>query len=353
MEHVENLIFIASYSGLAFLIALFAAPGFIKLLVKHKIGKNIREESMDGKAASIFRSLHLKKAGTPTMGGVLIWITVGSIVALSAAAYVFAMLSGHDIDPYIVYDRGETLLPAFTLIATGILGAIDDWVNIKGATKGMRGKVKMAWLIIFAGAGAWWFHWKLGYDAIHIPRIGDFTIGWLYIPLFILVIIATANAVNITDGLDGLAAGLVIVAFTAFAAIAYAKHMTALATFCLMIVGATTAFLWFNVPPAKFFMGDTGALSLGATLGVIAMLTNSVVVLPIIAFVFVIETLSSALQIFWKRYFKRKLFPIAPMHHWLEKLGWPEHQVTMRLWIIGAAFGVVGTIIGLIGRGLG
>ncbi len=353
MEHVENLVFIFSYAGPTFLVTLLAAPLFIRFLVRHKVGKTIRAEAMDGGSAENFIALHGKKAGTPTMGGVLIWGSVALIVALSGATVLFGPWFGLNLDPYAVFDRGETLLPAFTLLATGLLGAVDDWINVQGVSKGIRGRVKMAWLIVFAAAGAWWFHWKLGYDAIHIPRIGDFTIGWWYVPLFMFIIVATTNAVNFTDGLDGLAAGLVIIAFTCYGVIAYAQHMTALATFCAMVVAATTSFLWFNVPPARFFMGDTGALALGATLGVIAMLTNSVLVLPLIGFVFVIEALSSLLQLTWKRFFKRKLFPIAPFHHWLEKIGWPEHQVTMRLWILGAAMAVAGLIVGLVGMGIG
>lgn len=351
MEHVQNLVFIFAYALSTFIVALVLAPRFIILLRTHNIGKNIRETTLDDKPSEIFRELHLKKAGTPTMGGILIWGTVVMLTILSGLYGLAGHIWGADVDPYVVYDRGQTLLPAFTLFAVGVLGAIDDWVNIKGATKGIRGKVKMAWLLMFASVGAWWFHWKLGYDSIHIPRIGDFTIGWLYVPLFIFIIIAAANAVNITDGLDGLAAGLIIISFSALGVICYAQHLTALAAFCAMVVGATTAFLWFNIPPASFFMGDTGALALGATMGVIAMLTNSVLVLPLIAFVFVVDTLSSFLQLFWKRFLKRKLFPIAPMHHWLEKIGWPEHQVTMRLWIIGAAFAGLGLVIGVIGMG--
>jgi phospho-N-acetylmuramoyl-pentapeptide-transferase len=352
MEHVQNLVFIFSYAAPTFLIALLFAPRYIRFLREHKIGKNIRETTLDNMPSEIFRALHLKKAGTPTMGGILIWVTVAAVTLASALAGFGAWLAGRNVDRFLVYDRGETLLPVFTLVTVGLLGAIDDWVNIKGASKGIRGKVKMAWLLLFSGAGAWWFHWKLGYDAIHVPHVGDFAIGWLYVPLFIFVIIASANAVNITDGLDGLASGLIIIAFAALGAICYAHHLLALATFCVMIIAATTAFLWFNIPPASFFMGDTGALALGATMGVIAMLTNSVLVLPLIGFVFVIDTLSSFLQLFWKRFFKRKLFPMAPLHHWLEKAGWPEQQVTMRLWIVGGVFAMAGLLIGLIGMGI-
>jgi phospho-N-acetylmuramoyl-pentapeptide-transferase len=168
-----------------------------------------------------------------------------------------------------------------------------------------------------------------------------------------LVIVSTANAVNITDGLDGLAGGLLILAFGGFSAIAYMKGLMALTAFLFVIIGSLTAFLWYNIAPAKFFMGDTGALSLGATLGVIAMMTNSVIVLPLIGFVFVIETLSCILQLLSKKFVKKKIFLITPLHHHFEAIGWTEGNVVMRFWIIGGIFTVMGIIIGLIGRGIG
>ena len=163
---------------------------------------------------------------------------------------------------------------------------------------------------------------------------------------------ASANAVNITDGLDGLSAGLTVIAFAAFGAIAYAKGLFILSALCAVIIGGTLAFLWFNIPPAKFYMGDTGSLSLGATLGVIAMLTNSVVILPIVGIIFVIETLSVIIQIASKKFLKRKIFHIAPLHHHFEYLGFNETTITMRFWFIGGIFGALGLIIGLVISGV-
>lgn len=340
MAHVADLVFIFGYSTIAFIITLIFTPAFTTFLYRHRIGKQIREVTVDGLKAKLFHKLHYKKTGTPTMGGVLIWTVALLIVLLS------------ELTPFSVLSRGQTYLPLFTLVATGILGAFDDYYNILG--KGKRGigvKPKMFWLTLFAIVGAWWFYSKLGYDSIHIPRLGDFTIGWLYVPLFILVIVSTANAVNITDGLDGLAAGLLVIAFGGFAILAYVQGLMILTAFLGIVAGSLTAFLWFNVPPARLFMGDTGALSLGATLGVVAMLTNSVIVLPLIGFVFVVETLSCIIQLFSKRFLGRKVFLITPLHHHFEQLGWPEYKVTMRFWIIGGVVAVVGLIIGLIGAG--
>jgi phospho-N-acetylmuramoyl-pentapeptide-transferase len=237
------------------------------------------------------------------------------------------------------------------LITCGILGLIDDYLNVKGIghTKGLNAKLKLLWLTIFGAAGAYWFYYKLGFNHLSIPIPGAsyLEIGLWYIPLFILVIVATANAVNFTDGLDGLASGLLILAFGSFGIIAYAKGLLILTALCAVIIGALLAFLWFNIPPAKFYMGDTGSLALGATLGVIAMLTDQTLILPIIGIVFVIETLSVIIQLTSKKFFKKKVFLIAPLHHHFEKKGWQEFTVVMRFWIIGAIFAALGTILGL------
>jgi phospho-N-acetylmuramoyl-pentapeptide-transferase len=180
--------------------------------------------------------------------------------------------------------------------------------------------------------------------------VGDFEIGWLYIPLFIGVVVSTANAVNITDGLDGLAGGLLSTAFAAFGVIAYFQGNFGIAAFCATIVGVMLSYTWFSIYPMRFLMGDSGAFAMGTTLGVIAILTNSVLILPIIGAVFVIEGGSSALQILSKRIFKRKIFLSAPLHHHLEAIGWPETKVTMRMWVIGQVVGVVGLILGLLGN---
>jgi len=349
MTHVPNLIAIFGWTTLAFLITLSLTPIYLRLAERFKLRKQIRDVSMDGKEATFFRELHAKKIGTPTMGGVVMWGSILIVVILSR------VLSLSGFIPKSLLSRGEVYLPLFTLIAVGILGAVDDYFNIKniGGGKGIKARPKFLLLTLFAILGAFWFYYKLGISSIHIPRLGDFEIGIWYIPLFILVIVSTANAVNITDGLDGLAGGLLILAFMAFGAIAYAKGLMILAIFCGLMIGSILAFLWNNVPPALFYMGDTGSLAYGATLGVIAMMTNSLVVLLIVGFVFIIETLSVIIQLLSKKFFKRKIFLIAPLHHHFEKKGWGEAKITMRFWIIGAMFAVIGTIIGLIGMGNG
>jgi phospho-N-acetylmuramoyl-pentapeptide-transferase len=184
-----------------------------------------------------------------------------------------------------------------------------------------------------------------------VPGAGDFSLGWVYVPFFVFVVVATTNAVNITDGLDGLAGGLLAIAFTAFGALSYVNGLDALAAFCATVVGALLAFLWFNIYPARFFMGDTGSMALGATLAIVAALNDAILVLPIIGLVFVMETLSVILQVASRKLRGKKIFRSAPIHHHFEALGWPETKVTMRFWIIGAVCGVLGVIFGIVGRG--
>jgi phospho-N-acetylmuramoyl-pentapeptide-transferase len=324
----------------SFLAVSAITPYYYKFLLKFGVKKRLREEAADGKVATIFRALHKNKEGTPTMGGVLIWGMVALVIFLSPLAQLFGL------SRLSLLSRNETYLPLFTLLATAMLGLVDDFLNISNsASKGIKVKPKFLWLTLFGVLGGLWFHFKLGYDAIHIPGIGNATIGWWYIPLFAFIIVASANAVNFTDGLDGLAGGLTIISFVALGIIAYIQGLVLLTAFCALIVGATLAFLWFNIPPALFYMGDTGSLALGATMGVIAMMTNSVLILPFVAFIFMIEGFSSLLQIFWKKVFGKKLFLIAPLHHHFEALGWQEEKVVMRFWIIGAFMSVLGVIL--------
>ncbi len=346
-ETVRHLILIVGSGILAFGIAFILAQPFINWLTKWKLGKNIRTITSDGKNAELYHALHCKKEGIPTMGGVLIWGTTLAVILLSRVFSYFGFFE------HSLLSRKETYLPIFTLATVAILGLVDDFFNIKkvGGSKGLSVKPKFLWLTLFAVLGALWFFLKLDFSEIHIPGIGDFDVGLWYIPIFVFIIVGSANAVNITDGLDGLAGGLTIIAFGTYSGLAYAHGLLILSAFCAVIAGASLAFLWFNIPPARFIMGDTGALSLGATLGVIAMLTNTVLVLPFIAGIFVIETLSVIIQLSSKKLFGKKVFHIAPLHHHYEHLGWPESQVVMRFWILGGIMATLGLILGLVGMG--
>jgi len=250
---IEDLILIAGSGTLAFVISLVLTPWFTKQLVKFKIGKQIREHTISGEKSTIFSALHAKKSGTPTMGGLLIWGTIILVVVISIGLQYFGIFK------HSLFSREETWIPLFFLASFGLLGAVDDYLNVKGIgkTKGLSAKLKMVWLLVLSGIGAWWFFSKLGYSSISIPipGVSAWEVGWWYIPIFILVIISTANAVNFTDGLDGLASGLLILAFGSFGILAYTQNLLILSALCSVIVGAVIAFLWFNVPPRQILHG--------------------------------------------------------------------------------------------------
>ena len=342
-----SLIAVLGYALFAFIIGVILTPSFVRFLRRNHIGKQLRVETVDGRGADIFRKYHKDKFGTPTMGGILIWGSILFTVLLSRA------LSFHGFVNFSLLDRGQVYLPLFTLVTLGLLGAVDDYFNIAGIgkKKGLNVLPKISTLLVIALIGSYWFFIRLGYDQVNIPFWGDLHLGWWYVPIFVFIIVGTANAVNITDGLDGLAGGLLVIAYGAFAVIAYISGFTVLAGFCAVCVGAIAAFLWHNVPPALFFMGDTGSLALGGTLGVIALMTDHVLVLPFIGAVFVLETLSVIIQLTSKKFRGgKKIFRAAPIHHHFESLEWGESKVTMRLWIIGSFLAFFGVIIALLGR---
>lgn len=328
-------------STTAFVVACLWTPVLTHFLYKYKLGKSIRSAV----TAPMFAELHKKKAGVPTLGGLLMWGTTLLI------AVVFALAAAVAPDSFLgelnFLSRSQTWLPLAVLVAAGLVGMADDFMNIRklgthGGGIDIRHRLMM--YILIAAIGAWWFYFKLGWDSLHIPFYGDLPIGWLYIPFFILVIVATSFSVNQTDGLDGLAGGTLASAFSAYAVISLIQGRFDLAALCAVIVGSLLAFLWFNIYPARFIMGDTGAMSMGVTLGVVAMLTNSALLLPIIGIVFVVEALTTIIQLTSKKLFKKKVFLIAPIHHHFEAKGWPEPKVVMRFWVIswiGAGIGLI------------
>jgi phospho-N-acetylmuramoyl-pentapeptide-transferase len=335
------------FTTLAFIIAILWTPLLTHFLYKYKLGKSIR----DSASAPIMSNMHAHKAGTPTMGGILVWVTT---LVLAVSVYYLAKFTDIPLfDKFNFLTRSQTFLPLGALVASALVGLFDDILNVRGVGPnggGLQMRYKLLIYTAIALVGAFWFFFKLDWDLIHVPFLGDFQISWWYIPIFVFIIVATSNAVNITDGLDGLAGGLLAASFAAFGVIAFTQGRYDLATFCGVITGALLAFLWFNIPPARFFMGDTGSMGLGVTLGVIAMLTNSALILPIICLPFVLETLSVILQMGSKRILKRKIFLSAPLHHHLEAKGWPECKIVMRFWVIGMVTAVIGVILTLIDK---
>lgn len=334
--------------AITFLVALVWTPALTHFLYKYKLGKRIRSAV----EAPIMSELHAEKAGTPTMGGILIWLTVLAVAMfLSLLAWFQPDWAPSSLN---FLSRSQTKLPLGTLVASALVGLVDDIFNIKG--KGAHGgglRVRHRLLIYTAIAlvGAWWFSYKLEWDVISIPWAGAWSIGWWYIPIFLCVIVGTAFSVNETDGLDGLAGGTLLTSFAAYGAIAFFEGRYDLATFCAAISGALLAFLWFNIFPARFIMGDTGAMSLGVTLGMVALLTNAVWVLPIIGIVFVFESVSVIIQLTSKKLRGKKVFISTPIHHHFEAIGWPEPKIVMRFWIVSAVVAVLGVVLFLLERG--
>lgn len=332
---------------ISFTIAILWTPLLTNFLYKYKLGKQIRS----GKETPIFNQLHQAKEGTPTMGGLLIWVTTLFLALLFF--YLGNFFPGGFFSKMNFLSRSQTLLPLGALVASALVGLLDDYFDIRrigpeGRGLGMKHRLMIYALI--AIFGAWWFYYKLGWDVIHIPFLDNYQIGWWNIPIFIFIIVATAFSVNETDGLDGLAGGTLLSSFVAYGVIAFFLGRVELAALCGVITGSLAAFLWFNIYPARFFMGDTGAMSLGVTLGVIAMMTNYIFLLPIIGFLFVVESMSVIIQVLSKQIRKKKVFLSSPIHHHLEAKGWPEPKIVMRFWIISWMAAAIGLIVFLIDK---
>ena len=345
--NIIELVRLFTLMGVAFGITILWTPALTHFLYKYKFGKQIREDSN----APVFMELHKHKEGTPTMGGILIWGTVALLM------FAFWLLGQFFPDSFLGHlnfiDRGETYLPLAALFAAALIGLADDLLGTfkigpKGGGIRMRHRIFLYTAI--AAVGAWWFYFKLDWTHLHIPFVGDIQIGAWYIPFFILVIVATAFSTNETDGLDGLAGGVLMLAFASYGVLAFITGSFHLAAFTAVIIGSLLAFLWFNVPPARFFMGDTGSMPLGVTLGIIALLTDQALLLLLIAFIPVIESASVIIQLISKKLRRgKKIFLSTPIHHHFEAKGWPEAKVVMRFWIISAVAAGLGIIIGLIG----
>jgi phospho-N-acetylmuramoyl-pentapeptide-transferase len=328
---------IFTFAFLSFAASMILTPLYTAAAFSGKWWKRARTTAVTGEKAPVYAKLHAAKhqRNIPTMAGTIFVL-----------ATVLVTLAGN-------LSRSETWLPLAAMAGAGIVGLVDDIINIRGVgggIAGMRAKVKSLLLLSIALVGGWWFYSKLGVDSVHIPFFDTWHLGWIIIPLFMLVIFSTANAVNISDGLDGLAGGLAAIAFGAYAIIALVEKKYGISGFCMTIVGALLSYTWFNIYPARFFMGDVGSFALGTALGVVAMLTDTVLLLPIIGAVFVIETGSVALQILSKKLRNgKKIFTSTPIHHHFEAIGWPETKVTMRFWVLGEIAAFIGLIMFALG----
>jgi len=348
---IANVVRIFIMAALASALAVIWCPVLTNFLYKYKLWKkSARQKTISGESALVFNSLHKEKeVGTPRMGGLLIWVTVLFVTG------IFWMLSllfpGTALEKLNFFSRSQTWLPLFTLVVASLVGLLDDILVVSGAGKyiggGISFKKRLIIVFLIGLIGACWFFYKLGWDAVYIPFLGSISIGFWYIPLFILVTIACWSG-GIIDGLDGLSGGTFASIFGAFAVISFSLGRYDLAVFCAVITGAIFSFLWFNIPPARFYMGETGILGLTTVLAVIAFITDSLYVLPIIAGLLVIEVLSVIIQLLSKKFRHKKVFLSTPIHHHFEAIGWPAYKVTMRAWIIGIVLAIVGVAIRLL-----
>jgi len=322
----------------SFLLAMIFAPYLIQLLSRHHLGKQIRQDQ----ETPIFTNLHKKKEGTPTMGGILIW---GSTFLMTYLFYLLSIVGNGFFSRINFLSRSETWLPLGAMMGAALVGLLDDFLGVlrigpKGG--GLRMREKILVYILIALIGAWWFYVKLERTIIHIPFLGDYNLGIFYPLFFIFILVASAFSMNETDGLDGLAGGISVMGFACLLIVSFVEGYFNLSSFLAVLIGAIIAFLWFNVYPAKFFMGDTGAMALGITMGVVAMLTDTSLLLPCFGFILMIESLSVIVQKIYKKVRKKKLFLSTPLHHHFEAKNWPETLITMRFLIVQGLASAIG-----------
>lgn len=351
-EAAIDVIKIFTLGAASFIFAFLITPILTHFLYKYKLWrKEVRQKAIDGGTVEIFQKFHKEgETQIPRMGGILIWLTTLFLIFLF---FVISQIT--DIwwfEKLNFLSRGQTWLPIFVLVAASLVGLLDDVLQVLGKGKyiggGLSLKKRLLIVALIGLIGALWFYFKLDWSTINIPGIGDLEINGWYIPIFVLVMMAVYSG-GVIDGLDGLAGGAFALIFGAFMGIALFLGQIDIAAFCAVILGALLAFLWFNIPPARFYMGETGMMGLCATLTVVAFLTDSVLVLPIIGFLLVIESASVILQLLSKKFRHKKIFLASPIHHHFEAKGWPHYKITMRFWVIGAVMALVGITIRLFG----
>ncbi len=321
----------------AFLLSMLLTPVYTYVAYKYKFWKKQKKTTVDGEALPVMTKLHAHKFKHtfPTMAGLI------GVVVVTVVTWIFNL------------DRGQTWLPLVGFLGGSFVGVIDDTINIFGSGRGaagLRGPVKFFLITVVGLVLGWFFAFKLGWTSINVPFLGDWELGaFAMMLIFAFAVVATSNAVNITDGLDGLSGGLAMLAYGAFGVIAMFQGKMLLFGFCMTVVGWLLSYIWFNVPPARFMMGDTGSFALGAGLGIVAMMTDSFLLLPIIGLMLVVETGSSLIQLTSKKLFKKKIFISAPLHHHLEAKGWGEAKIVMRFWIIAGVCAIAGVFLAAIG----
>lgn len=357
---IINFVKIILPAVLAFATGISLTPFLTSYLYRHKAWKKkAGKNALDGKEATVFNKLHKEKeTGTPRMGGIVIWLS--SVIVILLLWFLANTFSESETLTKIDFlSRDQTWIPFGALLFGAFVGLFDDILEITGKGKyiagGLSFKKRITAVTVLGLTCGLWFYYQLDVTTIGMPSgIGDIEIGWLIIPLFVLIMVAVYSS-GVIDGLDGLAGGVFATIFTSYSVLAFYLDQINLAAFCAMLTGAILAFLWFNIPPARFYMSETGTMALTVTLTVIAFMTDSlskgygVIVLPIIAFPLVITSMSVIIQIVSKKFLGKKIFKVAPIHHHFEAIGWPPYKVVMRFWVIGIVFAMIGIILGVSG----
>jgi len=340
---------------LAFWVGIAFTPILTNYLYKHEMWKKKAGKiTSDGKEASIFNELHKEReVGIPRMGGIVIWLSSALTII---GIWLISKLWPTELTTKMDFlSRDQTWIPFFALIFGSLIGLIDDYLEVKNRNQngGLPLKNRLAVVITIGLLSGLWFFLKLDISGINLPGWGILQMGWLFIPFFALVTLAIYSG-GVIDGLDGLAGGVFAIIFSAYTIIAFSLGQYNLASFSAMLSGSILAFLWFNIPPARFYMSETGTMGLTVALSIVAFMTDSlgggfgILVLPIIAMPLVATSLSNIIQLFSKKFRGKKVFLIAPIHHHFEALGWPAYKVTMRFWVMGIIFALIGVILALI-----
>jgi phospho-N-acetylmuramoyl-pentapeptide-transferase len=345
-------------SVVAFITGMFFTPILTRFLYKHKMWKKkAKTVSIDGGGTPIFNSLHAdREVSTPRMGGIVIWISI--IITTLLFWFLGNLFSGSIFSKLDFLSRDQTWIPLSVLLLGALVGLIDDVLEIKGIGGNYAGGLSLKKRLFFVGIISLlislWFYFKLELSSISVPFMGHIDFGLLFIPLFVLITLFIYSG-GVIDGIDGLAGGVFASIFAAYAGIAFFQNQINLAAFCTVVVGSILAFLWFNIPPARFYMSETGSMALTLTLAIVAFMTDEmgngigIAVLPIIALPLFITSLSVIIQVISKKFRNgKKVFLVAPVHHHFEAKGWPAYKVTMRYWVVGLVCAILGVILALI-----
>ncbi|MBP6931114.1 MAG: hypothetical protein KBB62_00065 [Candidatus Pacebacteria bacterium] len=348
---MTNAIKILLPATISFISGIFLTPILTHYFFKYKMWKNTSRNENVPKGE--FQNIHdgVAELSTPRTGGMVVWMSVLFTIFI----FLILNISYNSLWTEKMYfiSRGQTILPLFTLIVASLVGLGDDFIQIFG--RGVWRKdpiilrfIKLSIILVLGVIISWWFYSKLGISSLYIPSYGFIELGFLFIPVFIFVMIAVWSG-SVIDGIDGLSGGVLASIFAAYTFISLFNGQIDLAAFCAVVTGGILAFLWFNIPPARFYMGETGMMGLTVTLSVIAFLTDTVLLLPIIAFPLFMTSLSVIIQMISRKFRNgKKVFLFAPLHHHFEALGWPKYKVVMRYWVVSIITSILGVILYLV-----